>query len=402
MINVLFCCIVLLVLSFQISVAQWTIIANLPSTEFSSLASKDSLFYAATLSNILYKSTNFGEDWEQIEIEGNNVVIEKIEIIDSIVFIGTKNTGIYESNNFGQTFTKTFQFTLPISDFVKRGNTIYAASLGNGVYVRGATSNEWSEFNSSLPLNVAGNVTNILSTKDYLFIASGGNGVFHQFSTIDNRWKPGYFYGNLAPGLQITDAINLSDTIFVVNGNRVIVSTNDGQSWQDDKLGTMNGVDRLIYQGNTDIYLVTSDLQQGTWIQKREKYSPIGSNWSSDDYYIPNFYCFDIIEYNNRIYLASENGVYYKSTTTTVSEKEENKPTLQIHYQPISNLLTVHSSQEIVSATLFNILGQIVHQEKSNSSVLQIHSQLQNGVYGISIELIDGKSLYQTLLVESM
>lgn len=387
-------------LTFQLATAQWIKIDALPSTEFSSLASKDSLLFVATLSNILYKSTNFGEDWEPIEIEGNNVVIEKIEIIDSIIYIGTKNSGIYESINFGQTFTKSFQFTLPITDFVKSGNTIFAASLGNGVYVRGASSNEWLEFNSSLPLNVAGNVSNILATKNNLFIASGGNGVFHQFSTIDNEWKPGYYYGNLAPGLQITDAINLSDTIIVVNGNRVIVSSNDGQSWQDDKLGTMNGVDRLIYQGNKDFYLVTSDLQQGTWIQKRPKSSQIGNDWSSDDDYIPNFYCFDIIEYNKRIYLASENGVYYKSTSTSVENEEEINPNIQIRYQSHSNLLTIHSSKEISKVTVYNVLGQIEHQQQSTISFLQITTPLTKGVYGITVELIDGKSLYQTILVE--
>lgn len=401
MINVLCCCIVILLFSVQISVAQWTKIANLPSTEFSSLASKDSVLYVATLSNILYKSTNFGEDWEPIEIEGNNVVIEKIEIIDSILYVGTKNSGIFQSKDEGVSFVKSLDIDYPITDFVKRGNSHFASTLGRGVFRYSTKFNGFVDFyNITIPMNIAGSVTNILSIKDYLFIASGGNGMFHRFSTIYNVWREGYYYGNLAPGLQITDAINLNDTIIVVNGNRVIISSNDGQTWQDDKLGTMNGVDRLIYQGNKDIYLVTSDLQQGTWIQKREKYSPIGTNWSSDDEYIPNFYCFDMIEYNNKIYLASENGVYYKSTTTTVSEQGEYKPILQIHYQPKSNLLTVHSSKEIASVTLYNILGQIIHQEKSNSSMMQINSPLPNGVYGISIELIDGKSLYQTIIVE--
>lgn len=388
-------------ISYQITTAQWTVVPILPITEFVSFASKDSLLFAATLSNILYKSTNFGEDWTQIEVGSNNIILEKIEIIDDILFIGTKNAGIYQSNDYGVTFEKTLNSSLPITDFVKRGNQYFASSLGNGVYVFNGQNRNWEEyFIQSIPLNVAGSVTNILSTNDYLFIASGGNGVYHRFSTIDNQWKPGYYYGNLAPGLQITDAINLNDTIIVVNGNRVIVSSNDGQTWKDDKLGTMNGVDRLIYQGNTDIYLVTSDFEQGTWIQKRQKSSPIGSDWSSDDEYLQNFYCFDLIEYNNKIYLASEYGVYCKSITTSVSQREENEPKLQIRFQSLSKVLTLQCSQEITSVSLYNVLGQIVHQERCMSSLLQIHSPLPNGIYGIEIELYNGKSIYQTILVE--
>jgi len=388
-------------ISYQITTAQWTVVPTLPITEFVSFASKDSLLFAATLFNILYKSTNFGEDWTQIEVGSNNIILEKIEIIDDILFIGTKNAGIYQSNDYGVTFEKTLNSSLPITDFVKRGNQYFASSLGNGVYVFNGQNRNWEEyFIQSIPLNVAGSVTNILSTKDYLFIASSGNGVYHRFSTIDNQWKPGYYYGNLAPGLQITDAINLNDTIIVVNGNRVIVSSNDGQTWKDDKLGTMNGVDRLIYQGNTDIYLVTSDFEQGTWIQKRKKSSPIGSDWSSDDEYLQNFYCFDLIEYNNKIYLASEYGVYCKSITTSVSQREEYEPKLQIRFQSLSKVITLQCSQEITSVSLYNVLGQIVHQEQCMSSLLQIHSPLPNGVYGIEIELSNGKSMYQTILVE--
>lgn len=399
--NFLLSLFVFTLLSYHITTAQWSVVTKLPLTEFVSLASKDSLLFAATLSNILYKSTNFGEDWTQIEVGGNNVVLEKIEIIDDILFIGTKNAGIFQSNDYGVTIEKTLSSSLPITDFVKRGNQYFASSLGNGVYVFTVQNRSWEEyFTQSIPLNVAGSVTNILSTKDYLFIASGGNGVFHRFSTIDNQWKAGYYYGNLAPGLQITDAINLNDTILVVNGNRVIVSTNDGQTWQDDKLGTFNGVDRLIYQGNTDIYLVTSDFQQGTWIQKRQISSPIGNDWSSDDEYLPNFYCFDMVQYNNKLYLASENGVFFKSTSTSVSEIEEYKPSLQIHYQPIANLISVQSSKEIASVTLFNVLGQIVHQEQCNCTLLQINSSLPNGVYVVTVKLLDGKTLYQTILVE--
>ena len=401
MINILFCCIVLLVLSFQISVAQWTKIANLPSTEFSSFASKDSVLYVATLSNILYKSTNFGEDWVPIEIEGNNVVIEKIEIIDSILYIGTKNTGIFQSKDEGVSFVKSLNIDYPVTDFVKRGNSHYTSSLGRGVFRYSIVFNGFVDFyNMTIPMNVAGSVTNILSIKDYLFIASGGNGVFHRFSTIDNGWREGYYYGSLAPGLQINDAINFTDTIYVVNGNRVIVSTNDGLTWQDDKVGSRNGVDRLIYEGKKDLYIITSDYNPGTWIQKREKYSPIGTNWSSDDDYIPNFYCFDIIEYNNRIYLASENGVYYKSIVTSVSPKEqiENENNFQVNI--VSDILKIHSSKDIDHVTIYNTIGQIVYHKSLHSTSSSLKTNLPSGVYGMKIVFTDGSFSINTILIE--
>lgn len=401
MINILLFCTAFFVLSFNILVAQWTKVINLPSTEFSSFASKDSIFYVATLSNILYKSTNFGEDWVPIEIEGNNVVIEKIEIIDSILYVGTKNTGIFQSKDEGVSFVKSLNIDYPVTDFVKRGNSHYASSLGRGVFRYATVFNGFVDFyNLTIPMNVAGSVTNILSIKDYLFIASGGNGVFHRFSTIDNVWREGYYYGSLAPGLQINDAINFTDTIYVVNGNRVIVSTNDGKTWQDDKIGTKNGVDRLIYEGKQDIYLTTTDYNPGTWIQKRSKNSSIGDSWAIDEDYIPNFYCFDIIEYNNKIYLASENGVYFKSIVTSVSPKEQIENVNNFHVNIVSDILNIHSLKDIDNVTIYNTIGQIVFHNSLHSSSASLKTNLTSGVYGMKIVFTDGSFSVNTILIE--
>jgi photosystem II stability/assembly factor-like uncharacterized protein len=229
---------VVLWLSIKISFAQWTLVNSIPNKDIIALKTNQDAIYAATLNNIIYKSLDGGSTWTSITVSNNHIEIQSIEFIDNKIFIGTVSNGIFQSNDNGLSFKNTISNTLPITGFASKGNNVYAATLGNGVYIFDSLLNTWIPFNNSLPLNVAGSVNKIVSTNNYLFIASGGNGVFHKYNFTANKWEEGYYLGSLSPGFQITDLINSSDSITVVNGNNVFKTINAGISWTKDNTGT--------------------------------------------------------------------------------------------------------------------------------------------------------------------
>ncbi|MFY7735070.1 MAG: YCF48-related protein [Bacteroidia bacterium] len=391
---------VVLWLSIKISFAQWTLVNSIPNKDIIALKTNQDAIYAATLNNIIYKSLDGGSTWTTITVSNNPIEIQSIEFIDNKIFIGTVSNGIFQSNDNGLSFKNTISNTLPITGFASKGNKVYAATLGNGVYIFDSLLNTWIPFNNSMPLNVAGSVNKIASANNYLFIASGGNGVFHKYNFTVDKWEEGYYLGSLSPGFQITDLINSSDTLTVVNGNNVFKTINAGISWAKDNTGTRLGVDRIIYSGSTNDYLVTNNLEKGSWIQKRNRLALIGESWAIDEEYVPNLYTYDMLEHKGKLFLATETGLYQKNLVLNNKELKKLNHTIQIYPNPSNGkVIDVISEFIIGSYTITNSFGQNIYSEEINKTKFNIEKDLTPGIYYINLYLINGNHIVKKITI---
>jgi len=383
------------------AIAQWTKLNSIPTQDIVALELDQNTIYAATLSNIIYKSIDGGSTWTTISVSNNPLVIQTIEFIDNILFVGTVNDGIYQSADNGNSWQNTIGDILPVTDFTKKAQDIYAATLGNGVYIFNPILNTWVPFNHSLPLNVAGSVNKMASTEDYLFIASGANGVFHTYNFSTKQWEDGYYYGSLAPGLEIKDLIHSADTIMVVSGNRVIRTENAGQGWTNDAIGSRNGIDRKIYRGSNDHYLVTNLIQGGSWIQKRNQYASNGVSWANNEEFIPDVYAYDILEYEDKLFLATAKGIYQKNIT--INNHDPNNPTtiLQVFPNPTKgNEIYINCDKNIESISIINGLGQKIYFKKINNDKIKLDFNLDHGIYFFHFSLSNGIQSVEKIIVE--
>lgn len=381
--------------------AQWTKVSNLASQETVALAIMEDTLYVVSGGNKLYKSGDAGDTWEAKTISTQPIEVSTLTIIDNHIYVGTFAHGIFVSRNAGYTWTNYATYLPATSGFVKFNNQIFAATIGYGVYTYNAIKNDWIPFNNQLPSNWAYGVETITTTPNNLMIGAGANGVYFTYDFTANQWVSHYYYGKLKPGIAFNKMIADGDTLYAVDGRRIIKSTDGGLNWVDDKTGSRNGVDRMIYAGKQLYYTFTNLIDGEFWIQKRRKDAPIGTTWGTDEAFLNIGYAYGLIEYKNKLFLATENGLYVNNLFSGITNPDDaGKATVQLYPNPsIGGNIHLHSTSQMKQVTITNLLGQTVYTTEVFGQEADVKPNLTPGVYLLTVYL-QNQQLTQKIVVE--
>lgn len=382
------------------SVAQWTKINALPTQHIVALTVFGDTILAATDANLLYKSVDGGNNWSSIVVSNNPIVIITLKVIDNKIYVGTNSDGVFTSADYGLTWLNTGSNLLAVSGIENKGTDTYAATLGEGVYIFDQGINNWIPFNDSLP-SYSVNVFTILGTANSLLIGAGSNGTFYRYHFNTHSWNEEYYYGILFPGLQIAKLINNSDTIFAVNGNKIIRSEDDGLNWTDDKIGSHDGANRTINAGASTYYTLTNLFAGGTWIQQRSKGSASGTTWATNEEFLPDGYSYDLLEFQNKLFLAKADGLYTRDLLQGVNNPLNNETDVKIFPNP-SDASAIHISgdNQVNKFTIATIPGQVLYSENVGKNEFTIQPNLTPGVYLINLTLSNGQNVIKKLIVK--
>ncbi|CAN5652425.1 hypothetical protein BH11BAC5_BH11BAC5_33610 [soil metagenome] len=292
--------------------SQWTKITGIPTSHIIALAVHNGGLYAASDSNIIYKSED-GINWRAMSVSNIPVHLTTMGFYNNDIYIGTNDVAIFNSDDDGISWHSNALSAVDASRLVVHGNSLYAATFGDGIYALNTNTNRWGPFTNSLPF-YSYVVQNIISAPNFLIAGAGSNGTYYRFNFASNQWEEEYYLDHrLHPGLQINRLINRGDTLWAVNDNKIIRSDNAGLSWVEDKAGTHVGADRNIYAGSTNYYTLTNLFAGGTWIQQRNKNATVNSTWAIKEEFLPTGYAWDIIEFDNKLFLAKHDGLYVKT-----------------------------------------------------------------------------------------
>jgi|WetSurMetagenome_2_1015567.scaffolds.fasta_scaffold59600_2 hypothetical protein len=381
------------------SVAQWTKINSVSSRPVVVLAQYGDTILAASDMNFLFRSIDDGVLWTPITLSSGNIAITTLDVIDGIIYVGTSADGIFYSINGGLSWMKKGNNLSAVSAIQKRGNDLYAATLGEGVFLFDQDTDRWIGFNNSLP-TYSVNVFTMVSTPESLLIGAGANGTYYRYDFANSQWNEGYYYGLLRPGLIINRLIAVSNTIFAVNGYRIIRSDDEGLSWEDDRTGSHAGISRNIYCGADNIYTITNMLNGGTWIQGRSKSSLSGSSWAETEDFLQGGFSYDIIEYRNKLFLARADGIYVKDGILGTDKSLPDNSDIELFPNPSDGkLINISSDMQINKLTILNILGQIEYSEIVRNNTLIISSDLKEGVYFIIFNLSNGRNAVKKIII---
>ena len=382
------------------STAQWTKINAIPAQKIVALAVYGDTILAASGTALLYKSADNGVIWTPVTVSNENISITTIDVIDNIIYLGTAVNGIFSSADNGLTWMKKGTNLLTVSGIEKQGDNLYASTLGTGVFIYSQNTNNWIPFNNSLP-TYSVNVFTILSTAGSLLIGAGANGTLYRYDFNNSQWDEEYYYDILRPGLLINKLIYDADVIFAVNGNRIIRSDNDGLNWTDDKAGSIDGTSRNISSGKNSFYTITNLLNGGILIQVRNKLSPAGSNWATDEEFIPNGFSYDIREFRNKLFLARDDGLYMKDMITGIDNTPSDTSDVELFPNPSDGSeINISSTSEIHRLAIFNILGQLVYSYIVNNNKLTLQPDLEKGVYFINLIMSDGRNRVKKIIID--
>jgi len=212
------------------ALAQFERVEEVPATTlFAVRANGDTI--AAGADTAIYVSTDAGKHWLRSAKPAAKVaVIDAIVIRNHRLFIGTFGQGVFISDDLGtswQAFNQglvggILDSQLDVSDLVVRGDSIYAATEGAGVYVRSLIGvSAWQPFGDAFEPNQASNVTDLALGGNRLLASAGGNGQMFFRDPGDGDWSISDLDNvGIHAGLQAQSA--------AFNGNGWVVGTSLG------------------------------------------------------------------------------------------------------------------------------------------------------------------------------
>jgi hypothetical protein len=385
--------------AFGNSIAQWTKIDAIPDQDIVALAVYDDSILATSNTGFIYKSGD-GITWRSTMVTMDTISVITLKVIDHKIYTGTSHHGIFGSADGGLSWLNTGSNLLPVSEIAVKENHLYASTLGNGVYIFNQDNNSWLSFNNSLP-TYSVNVFSILNTANSLLIAAGANGTFYRYDFNSSQWNEEYYYGLLKPGLLIDKLIVDASTIFAINGNKILRSDNDGMNWVDDSVGSHDGYSRNIYPGINNYYTITNVLTGGTWIQFRSKLSPAGSTWKTGEEFLPTGYSYDILEFQNKLFLAKTDGLYVRDLTLGIDPPKIRNTSVKIFPNPSTGAaINISSDQQVHKLTIHNIVGHVKYAAMIDKNEFMIQPALEKGAYFFNLELLNGKILTEKIIIE--
>jgi hypothetical protein len=184
--------------------AQWTRVTELPANVVYSLRCNGDTIAAGT-GTAVYVSTNSGSTWHRSAALAPGVTSIQAEWVrNGQLFAGTFGQGVYVSGDLGATWQSFNQglvggildSQLFISDLQVRGDSLYAATEGAGVYVRNlANLDTWHHFGEIFEPFQASNVNDLALGGIRLLASGGGNGSVFYRDPGDPEWSPSSFSG---------------------------------------------------------------------------------------------------------------------------------------------------------------------------------------------------------------
>jgi len=178
--------------------AQWSQVPGVPTTQINSLfANADTIVAGADTA--AYVSTNGGLTWKRSARPASAVqLMAAVRVHRGRLYAGTFGQGVFVSDDLGSTWSAFnqglvggFEDTqLDEVDFQVRGESLYVATAGAGVYVRGlGAGSSWAPFGTQLEPNQASNVTSLAFGAGRLLALAGSNGQVFFNDPGDPDWS---------------------------------------------------------------------------------------------------------------------------------------------------------------------------------------------------------------------
>lgn len=283
---------------------------NLPDTTNREITNDGANIYVSTGLG-LFKTTNDGSSWFSINSGLENRSIFEILSFNTDLFVATRWNGVYKSTNGGGNW---FQFHNGILNSYARqlvslnNSLITGSNNDNGIFISSNNGNNWSAANNGFPqlpyvkcLYVNG--------QDVYAGVSINLFVNHQVWKSTNTGGSWFNSSTGLPNSSINDFTSNANGIYCATYTGVYKTTNNGNSWAISGLAssssyiTSSGNNLIASVNDTDIYISTNS----------------GTTWSEITSGLPlRFtYIYAIKSSGNKvfagIYASTNGGVYFSS-----------------------------------------------------------------------------------------
>ncbi len=275
-----------------------------------SFAKLDGDIFAASWG--LYKSTDDGVTWTVTGLD--STAVTSIVAMDSCLFAGTGN-GVLTSTDRGKSWTpKNNGLSNPyVSCLEVMGSDLYAGSSRYDSWQRNYVvdidrstdrGSTWTSVNNGIegPLRGCGGITAFAVRDGSLFATTLGWGVFR---STDH----GSSWANVDSGLtsSIVECVAASgSSLFVGSSQGVSISYDNGSTWK----GTSDGISGTQVEG---IFADGENIYAATWGGGIFRTSDAGQNWRAANEGLGNANTLGFARNSDRLFVGTSNGVYFST-----------------------------------------------------------------------------------------
>lgn len=304
----------LCIATHAIARGQWTQLGSFPLQQVTAVHYHAGKLYAAT-SQHLYTSTDAGATWESsAQFPRTDDEVSDIFVQDSAIYLAMVVDGVNVSTDGGATW-RTNNAGLEglgsknLSMFAQRGDKLYAATYGAGVFNKSLASPDgpWSSHNFGIPW---GNVVSIFNDGGTLLAGAGANATFSREVAGSGTWAEIPFDAFNGIINSFLGAIRDGNVLLGVGTQGLYRSTDDGLTWTHTNTGTgLTELARMVHWQGQTLALLTKP--SGSFLRTT---SDRGLNWAPFSAALPNnALTFDLTTDGTRLFCGRANGVWMLS-----------------------------------------------------------------------------------------
>lgn len=360
-----------LVLFPQFTAAQnWLPVAEIPAGSVYALAAGDDRFFAAT-DSVIYLSADGGATWIPAPAQPPSTRIYALHYSKGHLYAGTSGDGVFRSANGGQSWQALNAglsgFSLNIAGFTTRGDTLYAATNGSGVYLLNLSNPEsWKSFNSGLSQLGASSIL----TSDQTLVACLGSYVFtHAPGTL--QWRD--TTGDLLQGRLPLVVYRHADQLFLGTTGGIYRSDLAAADWQRVDIQAMPEQDIYTFAAHGSRLFAGLNYRSQHWIWSTDNY---GATWEIRSHEFA--YLYTLFPAHGRMWAGRTDGLWsidLSGWMGIADEKAEkpDTPSLSRNYpnpfNPVTTLSFHLPAAAAVSLKVFDAEGRevamLVNEERA-------------------------------------
>ena len=187
----------------------------------------------------IYKSTNQGQDWNQVNDGLKSLNVDDIALshnlaTDGTIFAGTV-CGIYKSTDKGQNWTqvnnniiKTNVYSVALSPNYSNDNTVFAGTYSAGLYKSTDGGANWTQINSSWRVEATAVSPNYANDNTLFVVTHYGDNHLHKSTNGGQDWT---YYINNASSVIFSPNYASDNTLFAFINEELYKSTDGGLTW---------------------------------------------------------------------------------------------------------------------------------------------------------------------------